>query len=156
MEVARVWPAPLHFMTRVLGLPLQREKCLPLFPVPFDSSCMLQMQEMREGLTGGKPFLGNREILPAGIVDVPGHPRRDLIGGLFFSGEDSDDFLQPDPMVLLEFPILRRGSGMRFRWPGRISRTSCAAILSRLSRNAPSGSAPESHPEMLGVMVSRM
>jgi len=82
---------------------LHREKCSPPTPDPPDSSRSLQMQEMREGLTGGKPLLGNGEIFPAGEVNVPGHPRRDLIGGVFSSGKDGEDFLHPDPVVLLEF-----------------------------------------------------
>src|SRR5574341_2062207 len=61
------------------------------------------MEEMGKGLAGGKPFLGNREVLPAGAVDVPGHLRRHLIGGLSLPSENADDFPYPAPMVLLQF-----------------------------------------------------
>jgi hypothetical protein len=74
------------------------------------------MEEVGEGLAGGKPLLGHGKVIPTSVADVPGHLRCDLIGGLLVTREDVDDFLCPDPMVLLEFldspTVIRNGIAM--------------------------------------------
>ena len=68
-----------------------------------DPALSLQILQMGDGLTGGKPLLGNRKVFPGFAIDVPGHPGGNLIGVHRPAAQDFQHFIRPLTVMTFEF-----------------------------------------------------
>ena len=55
-------------------------------------SVFFQVSQMGNRLPGGKPFLGDRELVPGFAVDIPGHAGGNLEGIQRAPFQDTQDF----------------------------------------------------------------
>ena len=63
-----------------------------------------QIAQVSDGLTGGKPLLGNGEIFPSFTVDIPGHARGDFISVHRLVAQHVHDFI--GPVAVMCFQLL--------------------------------------------------